>query len=505
MQAIIAATSSAPLGATSRPCSARSQRPCSARSQRLSLEESEDSGTSSGISHHIGHDRQDYDDDDDWVAAAASGRDLELLKRSHQLYQHVANISEELNIKCWKCISDHTDLVIASDAFIHQPLEIVQSILKLDIVNIPEVALLRAVIQWADNKCKLHGLLPLHEHRRQVLGDVTIELLRFPSMTSEQIQWEVVPSGLLDFKDIEILLTGISGRNMLVGRFNGQPRQYPISSFLNHQQKLFGKSSLQDGNRAKLMEIYVERAESLANDLFSTDGTDGKLAPKPAPYIHRRDDEIDAVLGLHLLRARCDRFVDELGNDTSASDAIGSTVEVRVTRALDPWADVGLSTSAKAQHINKPHQPHSCGTASMLMHSSWLDGGSGNDGDEDAVNDYNDAVSAVEGLKENAWLGREAAGKYTEWGCVPEPQDFRRMARGFYSFRDEHVLEMRLENGEHMVYEHGVDDWEDDHFRDNMKALVTCDNPEMIRRELDLDVDWLPDDKVPLDVFLCRQ
>lgn len=140
-------------------------------------------------------------------------------------------------------------------------------------------------------------------------------------------------------------------------------------------------------------------------------------------------------------------------------------------------------------------------TASMLMHTqSWLD-----DHEEDHAKEEEAETSGIEVVKENLLNSKVEGVKYTGWGAVPESQDFERLVKGFYCFRGERVLEMRMENGETVVYEHENGE-EDEHFGEpELEDLRYCKDEEAIRNELCLRPDDRPEGAVTLDVFLCRQ
>lgn len=434
--------------------------------------------------------------DDELAHKLMGGSNLGPLKKSHQLYHQLAHISEELQMKCWKCVGEHTDLAITCEAWISQPLKVVQTILRLEACNVPEIALFRAVIHWADNRCKSEGLPLLPEYRRKVLGAYTIDLIRFPLMTLSEIQWEVIPTGILEFKDLEVLLNVISKRSMMMGRFSAEPRHYPISNFLQHEQHGAAKC-----HKADIMQRYLKSSQTLATTMFDVDHTDGKLAPKVATYSHHEGDEIDAVLGQHLLRDHVNRFVDNFTNDLETAEAGVSSAEVQVTLALDPVEHDQSSydqSSSVIEDDGGPHQQNSKRIiTSMLMYTqSWM---------QQEHEEEEKEASAVDAIQ-NIVPPKEETAKYTQWGSVPEPQDFDRLVKGFYCFRGERILEMRMEQGETIVYEHTADDdGDDDFFGTDVSELKLCRDEEALRNELSIEKDELPDERVPLDVFMCRQ
>jgi len=358
-------------------------------------------------------------------------------------------------------------------------------------------------MQWADNRCKSKSLPVFPESRRQVLGAETIELIRFPLMTLGQIQWEVVPSGLLEFKDMEALQNIISKRSMMMGRFSAESRHYPVSGFLQREQNWAGRGLDEDAikiEKDKLVKRYLGSYKTLANEMFDVDETGGKLAPAVPTYAHCHDDEVDAVLGSRLLRGHCDKFVEDLSNNFFTLDAVGGVQsdETRVTLALDPDLpiDVLYEQARESKQPIESRKKASKAHTTMLMHTESFVAQDFDDEDEQPGIEASNAGSSFKDM------GVQPAVNYTDWGSVPEPQDFERLTNGFYCFRGDRFLEMKLQDGEPMVHEHEAD--EDSMFVPDLEDLKLCKDAEAIRRELDLE-DELPAEKVPLDVFLCRQ
>jgi len=403
--------------------------------------------------------------DDDVVQKAHSAH-----KAQHQHIQLV-KFCGDLYRRCWVCISENTDLVITSDAWTLQPLKIVQTVLRLSCCKAPEIALFRAVIHWADERCHAEGLTTLPEHLRKVLGSVTIDSIRFPLMTLDQIQWEVVPSGILEFQDLAVLQNVLAKRSMMMGRFSDAPRHYPIVSWLQEH-----KGVLSETEKAERLQKYLESSTTLAVELFNLDDTHKRLAPKTPTYAYARDDEVDALLGQQLLRTHIDRFVEDLSREHETTDVGEVTLEL----AFDP---------PEMENDNMRIKPPSKVLGSMLMlKESWIP----QDGQEDET-------PRVEAWDENT---------YTPWGAIPQPQDFHRLAKGLYYFRGDRVLEMKMEHGHAMVYEHQEDDVSDsdsdDFLKPGLEDVKHLKDEKEIRQELCLK-DGLPGEKAPLGAFLCRQ
>lgn len=184
----------------------------------------------------------------------------------------------------------------------------------------------------------------------------------------------------------------------------------------------------------------------------------------------------DALLGQQLLRTHIDRFVEDLSREHETTDVGEVTLEL----AFDP---------PELENDNSKIKPPSKVLGSMLMlKESWIP----QDGQDDET-------PGIEAWDENT---------YTPWGAVPQPQDFHRLAKGLYYFRGDRVLEMRMEQGQAMVYEHEEDDVcdgdSDDFLKPGLEDVKHLKNEEEIRKELCLKAE-LPGAKAPLGAFMSRQ
>jgi len=192
---------------------------------------------------------------------------FELSKQSRQMSYKLGQVVQELEVLCWRCVDKDTEKVLASDAFRDQDLSVLRAILNRTCSSVPEIALFRAVNQWATHQCMKKGWTPTSENRRKILGKEATQLLRFPAMTTEQLQREVVPTGLLDYADVHSLLRYKDGCAQLV-RFSAQQREG------------FEEADLPTARRPSLEP----------------------LRPQRAVYEAVADDPVDALLAAGLLR-----------------------------------------------------------------------------------------------------------------------------------------------------------------------------------------------------------
>merc|ERR1712194_229180 len=82
-------------------------------------------------------------------------------------------------------------------------------------------------------------------------------------------------------------------------------------------------------------------------------------------------------------------------------------------------------------------------------------------------------------------------------GRHSKPEDFVRLAPGFYQFREERLVELWSERGVAYVYDHGA--------VPGLQRAFSCGNALSVRRLFGL-ADHPPFARgIPLDSFLCRQ
>merc|ERR1719443_612834 len=85
---------------------------------------------------------------------------FELSKQSRQMSYKLGQVVQELEVLCWRCVDKETEKVLASDAFRDQDLSVLRAILNRHCSSVPEIALFRAVNQWATHQCMKKGWTP---------------------------------------------------------------------------------------------------------------------------------------------------------------------------------------------------------------------------------------------------------------------------------------------------------------------------------------------------------
>merc|ERR1712216_1043353 len=90
--------------------------------------------------------------------------------------------------------------------------------------------------------------------------------IRFPTMTLEQLQWEVVPTGLLLYEDVAPLLQYKSRYKQTLNRFNSQARGSPQAEVdLPDQQAGSTLAALQSG-----VDAYQASTDDPLDSMLST-------------------------------------------------------------------------------------------------------------------------------------------------------------------------------------------------------------------------------------------
>ncbi|EDO43931.1 predicted protein, partial [Nematostella vectensis] len=96
---------------------------------------------------------------------------------------------EEVKLQgiCWKCVEFDTELAVTSEAFLNVTQEILCDILERDSLRIREIDLFKAVYRWAEHKMQRQGSDGEARTMRDIIGDKAFHLIRFPTMSKEEI------------------------------------------------------------------------------------------------------------------------------------------------------------------------------------------------------------------------------------------------------------------------------------------------------------------------------
>ena len=127
------------------------------------------------------------------------------------ILEHALQFEEKnLENSCWEFIKSNTKQVIASKDFNEISQTTLAGVLKLDCVNVSEVELFRAVLNWSDSQCSKNDMEPTNENRRSAIGDAIYDL-RFLAMSQYEFAQNVATSGLLTAEEIVPIYNEFNG------------------------------------------------------------------------------------------------------------------------------------------------------------------------------------------------------------------------------------------------------------------------------------------------------
>lgn len=233
-------------------------------------------------------------------------------KRNRQLSYKLALVIKDMNTTCWHAIEKEAEQALVSKAFLQTDQQIIQELLQRRRCSVPEVALFRAIVRWTDAQCAQRGLEPIGVNRRAVLGEKALRCLRFPAMTMEQIQWEVVPTGLLPHEDVHPLL---------------HYKDAPAASLLRFSV------NRRDGHED--MDLPVNRERPSLHPLRPT-----------TPLLDPENDEIDQLLSSALFR-------NELRRQSEGAEGNRLFNSVLLTRRRSPGGEYERRPPRRAEDFER--------------------------------------------------------------------------------------------------------------------------------------------------------
>lgn len=103
-------------------------------------------------------------------------------------------------------IINNTFDVVSREEFLKSELRMVDIILQQDILNIREIDLFSRVMNWAEKECERIGILVSGRNQRVALR-LSMDLIRFPTMTPHEFACHVVPTEVLTHPEIITILS----------------------------------------------------------------------------------------------------------------------------------------------------------------------------------------------------------------------------------------------------------------------------------------------------------
>ena len=142
---------------------------------------------------------------------------VNILKRSINagnattILEHAVHFDEKnLEDSCWEFIKSNTKEVVVSKDFNDISQTTLAGVLKLECVDVSEVGLFQAVLNWSDLQCSKKGIEPTRENKRSLIGDAIYDF-RFLAMSQYEFTENVVASELLTAEEMIPIYSKFSG------------------------------------------------------------------------------------------------------------------------------------------------------------------------------------------------------------------------------------------------------------------------------------------------------
>lgn len=164
--------------------------------------------------------------------------------------------TEELQERCWSIVDLQTRKCLRSKSFLTTSEGILDSLVRRDTLDIDEHELFRAVLSWAEAKCRVLSLEPKPQNLKQVLGSA-ISHIRVSSIEDTDLLRKVRGSGILELdnslagptKSTFVLANSINlSFPPLIGKYDRDPHTRPRQGikplrcrrlFMNEPPRLF--------------------------------------------------------------------------------------------------------------------------------------------------------------------------------------------------------------------------------------------------------------------------
>ncbi|XP_071487052.1 BTB/POZ domain-containing protein 6-B-like [Diadema antillarum] len=117
-----------------------------------------------------------------------------LLSQSH-LFEE-----PDLMQRCWEVIDAQAEVALSSESFVDVDQKTLECILKRETLNVKELVLFHAAMQWAEAECRRKGLMASPDNFRKVLGQA-LYLIRIPTMPLKEFANNVARSGVITLEE----------------------------------------------------------------------------------------------------------------------------------------------------------------------------------------------------------------------------------------------------------------------------------------------------------------
>jgi hypothetical protein len=217
---------------------------------------------------------------------------------------YLARAVREIEDVCWECICMNTAEVLASQHFFDCSYRHVRMILEMGHLTVPEISIFRAVRSWLsknvpeETQSVKQGIFKHTSHKTDI-RDTLLSLVRFPTMTVEQIQWEVVPSQLLAYRDVQALL------QYKQSTITNPLEQQSLVRFISEPREGFEEEDLppqEDGAAMQTLRTSLPEYKAKEGDII-----DQQLAAqlREARLRHATDQHVKALSPVHSVSPDC--------------------------------------------------------------------------------------------------------------------------------------------------------------------------------------------------------
>ena len=109
---------------------------------------------------------------------------------------------QDLEKVCWEVIDYNAQEIVADDSFLELKHEVLLSFFERSSLRIGEVKLFKAVDRWAERRCKEGNMTIDGAHKRSVLGEDLVKLVRFSLMSPREFSDVVLPTEILSTTEV---------------------------------------------------------------------------------------------------------------------------------------------------------------------------------------------------------------------------------------------------------------------------------------------------------------
>nr|XP_019964970.1 PREDICTED: BTB/POZ domain-containing protein 6-B-like isoform X1 [Paralichthys olivaceus] len=118
----------------------------------------------------------------------------------------------ELRQRCWEVIDAQAELALCSEGFCEIDMPTLEVILQRDTLNVREVVVFQAVLNWSVAECQRQSLAVNPRNQRVVLGKA-LYLVRFASMTLQEFADVAAQSDILTLKETRDIFLWFTASN----------------------------------------------------------------------------------------------------------------------------------------------------------------------------------------------------------------------------------------------------------------------------------------------------